>query len=165
MIFVTVGTHEQSFNRLIEEIDRLKGENLIEDEIIIQKGYSTYIPKYCTSFDLIPYEEMQKYQEDARIIITHGGPASFIYPLSIGKIPVVVPRQKVFDEHINDHQLEFCEQVKERGFSIILVKEIKDLLEAINNYGNCTINYESNNEKFVNELIKHTKELFINAES
>ena len=30
MIFVTVGTHEQPFNRLIEEIDRLKGEG-VED--------------------------------------------------------------------------------------------------------------------------------------
>ena len=26
MIFVTVGTHEQPFNRLIEEVDRLKKE-------------------------------------------------------------------------------------------------------------------------------------------
>ncbi|MFH7333640.1 multidrug MFS transporter, partial [Streptococcus agalactiae] len=25
MIFVTVGTHEQQFNRLIKEVDRLKG--------------------------------------------------------------------------------------------------------------------------------------------
>ena len=36
MIFVTVGTHEQQFNRLIEEIDRLKGNGIIKDEVIMQ---------------------------------------------------------------------------------------------------------------------------------
>ncbi|HGR7320225.1 TPA: multidrug MFS transporter, partial [Streptococcus pneumoniae] len=31
MIFVTVGTHEQQFDRLIKEVDYLKKENLIQD--------------------------------------------------------------------------------------------------------------------------------------
>ena len=34
MIFVTVGTHEQPFNRLIEEIDRLKQEGVITEEYL-----------------------------------------------------------------------------------------------------------------------------------
>ncbi|HFR3379458.1 TPA: multidrug MFS transporter, partial [Streptococcus suis] len=33
MIFVTVGTHEQQFNRLIKEIDLLKKNGSITDEI------------------------------------------------------------------------------------------------------------------------------------
>ncbi|HHK7668656.1 TPA: multidrug MFS transporter, partial [Streptococcus pneumoniae] len=33
MIFVTVGTHEQQFDRLIKEVDYLKKENLIQDEV------------------------------------------------------------------------------------------------------------------------------------
>ena len=45
MIFVTVGTHEQPFNRLIEEIDKLKGDGIIKEEVIIQKGFSNYEPK------------------------------------------------------------------------------------------------------------------------
>ncbi|HEM5362611.1 TPA: multidrug MFS transporter, partial [Streptococcus suis] len=32
MIFVTVGTHEQQFNRLIKEIDLLKKNGSITDE-------------------------------------------------------------------------------------------------------------------------------------
>ncbi|HEM4221640.1 TPA: multidrug MFS transporter, partial [Streptococcus suis] len=38
MIFVTVGTHEQQFNRLIKEIDLLKKNGSITDEIFIQTG-------------------------------------------------------------------------------------------------------------------------------
>ena len=43
MIFVTVGTHEQSFNRLVKYMDEYKKNNIDED-IIIQTGFSTYIP-------------------------------------------------------------------------------------------------------------------------
>ena len=94
MIFVTVGTHEQPFNRLVEYVDQLKKEKVIEEEVFIQSGYTTYEPKYCKFSKLIPYSDMQKYIQKARIVITHGGLASFMMPLQVGKVPVVVPRQK-----------------------------------------------------------------------
>lgn len=47
MIFVTVGTHEQPFNRLIQKIDELKKDGIINEDVIIQTGFSTYEPKYC----------------------------------------------------------------------------------------------------------------------
>ena len=81
MIFVTVGTHEQPFNRLVKAIDDLKKEGVITEEVIIQTGFSTYEPQYCKWSKLIPYQQMIKNVDDARIVITHGGPASFIMPL------------------------------------------------------------------------------------
>ena len=105
MIFVTVGTHEQPFNRLIQKIDELKKDGIINEDVIIQTGFSTYEPKYCQWSKLIPYQQMVKNVADARIVITHGGPASFIMPLQIGKTPIVVPRQHQFGEHVNDDQI------------------------------------------------------------
>ncbi len=58
MIFVTVGTHEQPFNRLIQKIDELKKDGTIQDDVIIQTGFSTYEPKYCQWSKLIPYQQM-----------------------------------------------------------------------------------------------------------
>ncbi|HGR0070221.1 TPA: glycosyltransferase, partial [Streptococcus pneumoniae] len=113
MIFVTVGTHEQQFDRLIKEVDRLKKENLIQDEVFIQTGYSKYIPKYCEWEKIISYEKMNQLIEKSDIVITHGGPATFMGVIAKGKIPIVVPRQKKFEEHVNDHQLEFCNKVKQ----------------------------------------------------
>ena len=78
MIFVTVGTHEQPFNRLIQKVDELKKDGIINEDVIIQTGFSTYEPKYCQWSKLIPYQQMVKNVADARIVITHGGPASFI---------------------------------------------------------------------------------------
>lgn len=79
MIFVTVGTHEQPFNRLVKKIDELKGNGTIQDDVFIQTGFSTYEPKNCQWSKLIPYNQMIKNVEDARIVITHGGPSKFYY--------------------------------------------------------------------------------------
>lgn len=158
MIFVTVGTHEQPFNRLVQEIDNLKRDGIITEDVIIQTGYSTYEPKYCQWDKLIPYKQMIKNVEDARIVITHGGPASFIMPLQIGKTPIVVPRQKKFDEHVNDHQVEFARNVAERMGTIIPVENINELKDIILSYDNIveTMGHgiNSNNKKFCNELDK-----------
>ena len=164
MIFVTVGTHEQPFNRLVQEIDNLKRDGVITEDVIIQTGYSTYEPKYFKWDKLIPYKQMIKNVEDARIVITHGGPASFIMPLQIGKTPIVVPRQKKFDEHVNDHQLEFARNVAERMGTIIPVEDVNKLGEVIKNYDTIIANMNnkilSNNKVFCDDLEEIVKDLF-----
>ncbi|MGO5276896.1 glycosyltransferase [Holdemanella porci] len=164
MIFVTVGTHEQPFNRLVQEIDNLKRDGVITEDVIIQTGYSTYEPKHCQWKKLIPYKQMIKNVEDARIVITHGGPASFIMPLQMGKTPVVVPRQKKFDEHVNDHQVDFARNVAERMGTIIPIEDINKLGEVIKNYDTIITNMNnkmmSNNKVFCDDLEDIVKELF-----
>ena len=152
MIFVTVGTHEQPFDRLIQCVDELKRDGIIQEDVFIQTGFSTYEPKYCRWSKLIPYEEMVKNVEQARIVITHGGPASFIMPLQIGKVPIVVPRHYQFDEHVNDHQVEFCREVVKRQRNIIVVEAVAELGSVLNDYSNLISQLngseKSNNMKF-----------------
>ena len=156
MIFVTVGTHEQQFNRLIKAVDGLKRDGIITEDVVMQTGFSNYEPKYCKWYKLIPYQQMEQYVRDAHIVITHGGPASFIMPLQMGKIPIVVPRQQQFGEHVNDHQLEFARNVAERMGNIILVDDINKLREIIVNYNDISIGKKleiaSNNITFCNNL-------------
>ena len=163
MIFVTVGTHEQPFNRLVQKIDELKRDGVITEDVMIQTGFSTYEPKYCKWSKLIPYQDMVKNVADARIVITHGGPASFIMPLQIGKTPIVVPRQHKFDEHVNDHQVEFARNVAERMGTIIPVEDIEKLGEIIRDYDQIVASMghgmSSNNEKFNAELEEIVNEL------
>lgn len=164
MIFVTVGTHEQPFNRLIECIDSLKKNGVIQEDVIIQTGYSTYEPKYCTWQKLYPYQEMIKLVDKARIVITHGGPSSFIMPLQVGKTPIVVPRRHEFDEHVNDHQVSFAKAVAERMGTIIVVEKMRKLEETIINYDKIVSGMgnglKSNNEKFNEELGKIVDKMF-----
>lgn len=55
-------------------------------------------------------------------------------PLQIGKTPIVVPRQHQFDEHVNDHQVDFSRNVAQRMGTIILVEDIETLGDIIKNY-------------------------------
>ena len=95
----------------------------------------------------------------ARVVVTHGGPSSFIMPLQIGKIPIVVPRKYEFNEHVNDHQVDFCNQVAKRQGNIIVVEEVNQLEDVLDRYGEIvgSLNKNgltSNNEKFCEEFEK-----------
>lgn len=163
MIFVTVGTHEQQFNRLIKKIDELKREEIIQEEIFIQTGFSDYKPQYCKWKKLIPYDEMMERISQAHIVITHGGPASFISVLQEKKVPIVVPRQAEFGEHVNNHQIEFVKMVEERQKNIIPVYDVEKLKEKIERYEDIAKNMNkgmgSNNEKFNTALEKIVRKL------
>ena len=160
MIFITVGTHEQQFNRLVEYIDRWAASH--DEDVVIQTGYSTYEPKYCEWSKLYPYSKMVEWVDKARIVITHGGPSSFIMPLQIGKTPIVVPRKYEFDEHVNNHQVKFCKEVENRMGTIVVVEDVEELGSVIDGYedlkreGKCT----SNNAKFCENLESIVNEMF-----
>lgn len=164
MIFITVGTHEQSFDRLVKEIDRLKEKGRISEEVVIQTGFTTYEPKFCSWSKLFSYKDMIKNVSEARIIITHGGPSSFIMPLQVGKVPIVIPRKKIFGEHVNDHQVDFCKAVASRQKNIIVVEDIIELESTILNYesiiANMVTGIKSNNVKFNKQLENIVNEMF-----
>lgn len=166
MIFVTVGTHEQQFNRLVSYMDEWASTH--DEEVVIQSGFSTYEPKSAKFSKLYPYKTMVELVDKARIVITHGGPSSFIMPLQIGKVPVVVPRMKDHDEHVNNHQLDFARAVAERQGNIIVVEDVTKLGDTIDNYDSIVNGMKnglaSNNEMFcgrfeelVNEMMRGKK--------
>lgn len=163
MIFITVGTHEQPFDRLLKCIDNMVENGEIKEELIVQKGYTKYEPKNYKASQLISYEEMQENMKNARIVITHGGPASFVAALAVGKIPIVVPRKKEFNEHVNNHQLDFSRQVEKRMKNIIVVETEEEIEDTILNYEDKIkeINRErtSNNKNFNEKLIREIEKI------
>lgn len=164
MIFVTVGTHEQQFNRLVAYVDGMKQRGEIQEDVVIQTGFSTYEPQSCQWAKTFPYQKMQQLVSDARIVITHGGPSSFFAPMMMGKIPVVVPRTKRLHEHVNDHQVRFCRRLKELGGIILLAEDEPQLKYILENYDEIAHSmsgrFESNNEAFNRNFAKIVDELF-----
>ena len=102
--------------------------------------------------------------QKARIVITHGGPASFIMALQEGKTPIVVPRMSKYNEHVNDHQLDFSLAVNERYKNLIVVKDVETLEEVISDYDNLVRSMNSgtlsNNMAFNKKFKKIVDELF-----
>ena len=164
MIFVTVGTHEQGFERLIKKVDDLVRDGKIKEDVVMQIGFTQYKPKYCKWQKLFPYSEMKEMMQKARIVITHGGPASFIMALQEGKTPIVVPRMAKYNEHVNDHQVDFSLAVNERYKHLIVVEDVENLGSIISDYDNLVKNMSSgtlsNNAVFNKKFKKIVDELF-----
>lgn len=158
MIFVTVGTHEQPFNRLVKKVDDLVAQGNIKEKVVIQTGFSTYNATHCEAHKMMSFDEMQQALKDARIVITHGGPSSFIEALQFGKVPIVVPREEKYHEHVNNHQVDFTQLIAKRMNNIIPVYDIDQLANIIENYDEIVktkhAGESSNNSKF-NEKLEH----------
>ncbi len=150
MILVMLGTQNNSFHRLLEEIDKLIEKKQINQEVIVQAGYTKYKSQNMKIFDLIPKEELEKYQKEADYIITHGGVGSIITSIKLGKKVIAVARNAKYGEHVNNHQEEIVELFNKKGY-IIGIRDINDLSGAIEKIENFTPKeYKLNNKKMLN---------------
>lgn len=132
MIFVMLGTQNNDFHRLLEEIDTLIDKTIIKEEVIVQAGYTKYKPRNQNMkiLDFISREELDKLEEEANFIISHGGVGSIITSLEKGKKVIAVPRLHEYGEHVNNHQTEIVEKFNKSG-NIIGIQSVEKLEEAI----------------------------------
>ena len=150
MILVMLGTQNNSFHRLLEEIDDLINKGIINDEVVVQAGYTKYKSKNMKIFSLIPVEELEELIEKADLIITHGGVGSIISSLKKGKKVIAVPRLHEYQEHVNNHQKEIVETFDKKGY-IIGIQDVKELNEAIEKSKDFVPEkYLSSNKKMLN---------------
>lgn len=130
MILVMLGTQNNSFHRLLEEIQKNIEDGLIKEEVIVQAGYTKFDSSKMQIFDMLSKEELEKLQQKADLIITHGGVGSIISSIEMGKKVIAVPRLHEFGEHVNNHQIEIVKDFNEKGY-IIGIEKVSDLREAI----------------------------------
>ena len=132
MVLVTVGTQKQQFNRIFELVE--KSKKLKKEKIVAQVGYTKYSNKKMDIFDFIPLDEMEKDILEADLIISHGGVGTIFSAIKKGKKVIAVPRLEKYGEHINDHQIEICEELEKEGYILYYkdgVDNLDDLIEKI----------------------------------
>lgn len=113
MIFVSVGTHYQEFNRLIRPMDSLAAK--INEEVIIQRGASTYQPVHARHFQWTTSADMEELVQTARVVVAHAAAGISILVLKSGRPLVVVPRLKELDEMVDDHQKQLAVALASAG--------------------------------------------------
>jgi len=154
MIFVTIGTDEHPFPRLLREVENLVKKEVIKEEVVIQSGHTEFSSGVIKKvYSILPFDKFVEYIKNARIVITHGGPGSIMLALSSGKVPIVVPRRKEFGEHVDDHQIKFARFLEEKQ-KIILVYEVRNLFPAIKSYDSKAREYKKNSFIFQNKTRK-----------
>ena len=149
MIFVMLGTQNNSFKRLLEMLDSLIEKGKIKEEVIVQAGYTKYESKNMKIFGLVSLEELESLIEKADLIITHGGVGSITSSLKKEKKVIAIPRLHEYHEHVNNHQKEIVETFNKKGY-IIGIQDVKELEEALNKAKNFEPKkYYSNNKKML----------------
>ena len=151
MILVMLGTQNNSFHRLLEEIDNLIKKGVIKEKVIVQAGYTEYktINKQMKILKLMPLDELEDLIEQADLIITHGGVGSIAMSLKRGKKVIAVPRLHEYHEHVNNHQKEIVQTYDEKGY-IVGVQDVKELQEALSKIKNFEPKkYQTNNQKML----------------
>ncbi len=144
MILVTLGTQKEPFTRLLDYIEKSK----IKEKIIVQAGHTKYSSKKMEIFEFIDYDKMNKYIDDASVVITHAGTGSVLMPLKKGKKVIVCSRLAKYHEHVDDHQEELAEMFRESGYVLELTEsnDLDVLMKEIKNWK--VKKYETNSDKF-----------------
>lgn len=127
MIFISVGTQKQSFKRLFHMIEESKV--IRNQRIVAQTGYTEF---NSTRIEIIPFmsiELYKKYIEESDIVICHGGVGTIFDALYAGKKVLAIPRLARYGEHVNDHQIEICDELEKEGY-ILYLKEY-DLFDDV----------------------------------
>lgn len=130
MILVTVGTHDQGFNRLVTAMDQLA--ETLDEPVKIQRGSSTYQPTHAEEFRYVTSDEIEQLYDEARVVVSHAAAGSIILGFHKKRPLVIVPRQAIFDEHIDDHQMQLARAVHEQQRAITVYDPLPETLhEAI----------------------------------
>lgn len=157
MIFVTVGTENFQFDRLLRMIDEGVARRLIKDDIFVQIGTTDYKPTSFKFIRFLAFNQMVEKITGADIVVSHAGVGSVLLSLSLGKIPIIIPRQKKFGEHLDDHQCEFARMMK-RGKRVICVEDENDFFRALSEYRNIVLGLKYASESSRDILVRYFKD-------
>lgn len=125
MIFVTVGSTQIPFARLIRALDHLPGK-----ELSVQHGPVPPPPEAFERRAFMEFPEVVERMEAADVVVCHAGAGSILCALRAGHTPVVVPRLERYGETVDDHQVELARALAADG-RVIAVEDLEKLAEAV----------------------------------
>ncbi len=130
MIIVLLGTQNNDFHRLLDEVEKNIIQGNINDEVIVQAGFTHFKSNKMRIFSMIPKANLEELIKKADLVITHAGVGSIEMSLEQGKKVIAVPRLKKYGEHVNDHQKDIEEEFNNRGW-ILGIDDVSDLQDAL----------------------------------
>ena len=150
MIFVTLGTQDKGFERLLKQIDKEICKKTITEKVVVQAGHTKFKSKNMEIFDFDSKENIDKLIDKSTIVITHGGVGSILSAVKIGKVVIAASRLKKYKEHTNDHQKQIVKEFADRGYILELrdFTKLGKLVEKAKNFKQKK--FVSNTDNFIN---------------
>jgi len=125
VIFVTVGTHQQPFERLVRGLAALPA-----DELVVQYGHAKPPAGVRRAVAFLSFAEMLDHFARADVVVMHAGVGSILCATNAGHTPIVVPRLKRYGEHVDDHQVHLIEELERLG-KVVVVRDVAGLPAAV----------------------------------
>lgn len=150
-VLVMVGTQKQQFIRLFEMTENsslLEGQDVVE-----QVGNTKFDSKKFKTFPFIENEEVKKLIEKSDLIICHGGVGTIFEGLHKEKKVLAVPRLKKYGEHVDDHQLEICDELENNDY-IVVCRDGDNLDDKISEILSKNLKKYARDENFLEVLRK-----------
>ncbi|MCR4313015.1 MAG: hypothetical protein NUV58_02105 [Candidatus Roizmanbacteria bacterium] len=148
LILISVGSTKFPFFRLFSALEK------------VDKNKYKIIRKFLPTGQFI--ERIKK----AKKIIVHAGPATIFLIVKNAKcMPLIIPRQAKFNEHVDDHQMFFCKYLRD-----IVPEYLKKYFVTEENIKNTIYRYikEKNEINNLNKYLflnKNTDKLFKNLDA
>lgn len=155
MILVMLGTQNNNFDRLLNAIEQNIDNGNIKDKVIVQSGFTKFHSDNMEIFKFIEKEKLLELQDEADLIITHGGVGSIISSIKKRKKVLVVPRLKKYGEHVNNHQLQIARKFGQEGYVkyIINLKNLGKILASMDSFEPKV--YETNEKNNIVSIVEN----------
>jgi UDP-N-acetylglucosamine transferase subunit ALG13 len=132
--FITVGNLHNDFQRMSSTVEACF--HLLPRPIIIQHGYTRFSSRILKdpaviAFPFCARQQFENYVRAAHLLLAHGGAGTLMEGLEQGLRPGVFVRSGSM-EHIDDHQVEFCRKLQDRGLITIIESDssLRDYLRC-----------------------------------
>ncbi|MDP9936320.1 UDP-N-acetylglucosamine transferase subunit ALG13 [Paenarthrobacter nicotinovorans] len=140
-ILVSVGTHEQPFQRLLDATAEFV-QAARDVEVVVQYGVGKW-PAHLEieAVDYFSHDDMQLQLLKADILVTQASPGNVFGALSAGTWPLVLGRTRSLREHVDDHQVHFAKAVEELGLgtNIGSIDNLHSSISAVLTVDNSTL--------------------------
>ncbi|MGX6605975.1 glycosyltransferase [Micromonosporaceae bacterium Da 78-11] len=113
-VLVSVGTDVHRFDRLMTWLETWYAGRPDRPAMLVQHG-SSRAPVIPGATPFLGHDELTAAMAAARVVVTHGGPASITEARRHGHVPVVVARDPAYAEHVDNHQMLFAARMSAAG--------------------------------------------------
>jgi UDP-N-acetylglucosamine transferase subunit ALG13 len=100
------------------------------ERCVVQCGHGYPPAGAARAMAFMPFQELKRALESCEHVVTHAGVGSILAARRAGHVPVVVPRLKRLNEHVDDHQVELTRALAASA-KVVPVWDVAKLAEAI----------------------------------
>jgi UDP-N-acetylglucosamine--N-acetylmuramyl-(pentapeptide) pyrophosphoryl-undecaprenol N-acetylglucosamine transferase len=119
-VVVTFGTQAgYSFHRAAAKLAKVLADVTSSDaEIVWQVGDTDVSGLGIDSVRSLSHTDMRDAIAEADLVVGHAGVGSSLLSLGLGRVPVLIPRMRMYGEHTDDHQQQIARDLERRGLAV-----------------------------------------------